>query len=449
MRPSVWRSVSQFGSRVPTVVTLAALVGLGLWGRYTDWRLPQAKSQQPPAEPTIKVVRASTTAGSSSGDASLARSRIEFPSTQAVNKAGIQITSVERRDLIQYVVAPGMADYEPGCYAALTPRTGGTIWRVDKEIGDSVRKGEILALLDAVEVGRTKASLLQNIAETRLRASTLTRLESLKEGVVPQRSVREAETALREARFRLFNDQQVLLNLGLPVRLEELDKLTDEQVVRKLRLLGLPESVTNQLDVETLTANLLPLVAPFDGVVVERNATTGEVVAQTSPKTLFVVADVRKLHIDLDVNPDDMPRVRLGQSLIFQPDSGGHAEPGRVSHISPEQDTTTRRVRVHAEVSNESGRLRPNAYGIGRIVIAKRPRALVVPASAVQSDGKDNLVFVRTSEASFEVRTVKLGLQEGELVEVEGVKDGEEIATTGSYLLKSELQKDRIAGGGA
>ena len=215
-----------------------------------------------------------------------------------------------------------------------------------------------------------------------------------------------------------------------------------------MRLLGLPESIASQLDAETLTANLLPLVAPFDGVVVERNATTGEVVALTPPKTLFVVADVRRLHIDLDVNPDDMSRVRIGQSVIFQPDGDGQEELGRVSHISPEQDATTRRVRVHAEISNEAGRLRPNAYGTGRIVVAERPKAMVLPANAVQLDGSAHLVFVRASETSIEVRPVKLGLQEGDLVEVEGVKDGEQIATTGSFLLKSELQKNRIAGGG-
>src|SRR5262249_23315316 len=128
-------------------------------------------------------------------------------------------------------------------------------------------------------------------------------------GAVPDRSLRDADTALREARIRLFNDQQALLNLGLPVHLPDLDKLPDEQVVRRLRLLGLPEAVVRAHDPETLTANLLPLTAPFDGTVVERNTATGEVVQLTTPKTLFVVADVRVLHIDLDVAPEDMPEV--------------------------------------------------------------------------------------------------------------------------------------------
>src|SRR5438309_5751963 len=93
MRPSVWRFASQFRSRAPTALTLAALAGLGLWGRLNDWRLPQAKPPQPQVEPAIKVVHASTAAGSDSGGAFRRPTRIEFPSAQAVNKAGIQVTS--------------------------------------------------------------------------------------------------------------------------------------------------------------------------------------------------------------------------------------------------------------------------------------------------------------------------------------------------------------------
>src|SRR5207249_1087249 len=120
---------------------------------------------------------------------------------------------------------------------------------------------------------------------------------------------------------------------------------------------------------------------------------------------------------------------------------------GRVSHISPEVNERTRRVRVHAVVPNEDGRLRPNTFGSGRIVVGERPRAVVVPVEAVQSDGAGSLVFVRVSETGFEARPVRTGLRQENLVEVSGVREGEEAVTTGSFLLKSELQKDRIAGG--
>ena len=256
----------------------------------------------------------------------------------------------------------------------------------------------------------------------------------------------DAEFALGQARIQLVAAQQALLNLGLPLRLEDAEKLSDEQLPRCLRLLGLPEALARQIDSETLSANLLPLTAPFDGQVVERNVARGEVVQANQPKPLFVVGDVRRLRVELDVNPEDMAAVRVGQPVEFRPNDGGPEAAGRVSHISPEVNASTRRVQVHAEVPNEDRRLRPNTFGTGQIVVSRRPRGAVVPGEAVQSDGHGSLVFVWVSPTAFEARTVRPGLRQGNLVEVSGLREGEEVVTTGSYLLKSELQKDRIAG---
>src|SRR5260370_13570157 len=107
-----------------------------------------------------------------------------------------------------------MVDYEPSRYAGLTGRAGGTVWRVYKEIGDPLKKGEVIALLDAADVGKIKADFLQSLALVKSRAVILASLKTAhKSGAVPDRTLLEAETALREARIRLFNDQQALLNL--------------------------------------------------------------------------------------------------------------------------------------------------------------------------------------------------------------------------------------------
>jgi cobalt-zinc-cadmium efflux system membrane fusion protein len=432
-------------ARVPAVLTLAVLAGLWYWGARNDYALPSFASlsrtpdggEKDPPEETTRVVSAAPEP-----------KRIELPSAEAVRKAGIDAVPAKVEALPRYVIANGMVDYEPSRYVRLTARAAGSVWRVDKEIGDPVRKGEILALLEAGEVGRAKADFLQSLVQVKVRATTLERLQTTaKQGAVPDKSLRDAETALREGRIRLFNDQQALLNLGLPVHLAELEKLSDEQVVRRLRLLGLPEAVVGEHDPETLTANLLPLTAPFDGLVVDRTAATGEVVQLNAPKTLFIVADVRQLHIDLDVNPEDMVAVRVGQPVLFLTDGGKTEATAHVSHLSPEVDEKTRRVRVHAEVANPDGRLRPNAFGTGRIQVGERPSAVVVPAEALQTEGTAHLVFVQLSATVFEARPVQPGLRQGSLVEVSGVRPGEQVVTTGSFALKSELQKDRIAGG--
>lgn len=438
-------------SGVPALLTLAALAAVGLWGYRNDWTLPSfaqlwGKPDAPDKadpESRVRVVAGTAEPGKGPGPR-----RIEFPDEDTVRKAGIQVASAEVRTVTEYVTANGMVDYDPSSYARLTARASGSVWRVYKEIGDVLHKGDVLALLDAAEVGRAKADFLQSLTQVKTRTAALQQLQAAgREGAVPDRSLREAETALREARIRLFNDQQNLLNLGLPIQLRDVEDLPEDRLIRHLRLLGLPDAVTRDFDPETLTANLLPLTAPFDGLVVQRDTAPGEVIQGTVPKTLFIVADVRQLHVDLNVNPEDMAEVRVGQPVTFRTADGAVEAAGRVSHISPEVDEKTRRVVVHAEVPNPGGRLRPNAFGTGRIRIRERPGAVVVPHEAVQADGSTALVFVQTSGTTFEARVVEPGLREGSLVQVSGVRPGEQVVTTGSFALKSELLRERITGG--
>src|SRR5207237_7314405 len=92
------------------------------------------------------------------------------------------------------------------------------------------------------------------------------------------KSLRAAEAAQRQARVRLSNGRQALLNLGLDVHIADVADLPDIDQLRLVRLLGLPEALRRELDAKTLTANLLPVTAPFAGQVVERNIAVGEVV---------------------------------------------------------------------------------------------------------------------------------------------------------------------------
>jgi cobalt-zinc-cadmium efflux system membrane fusion protein len=462
-----------------------------------NWKLPWHTRETAVSEEPLSGIRVvSDSANSEENDGksrselnTLAGKRIEFPSSLGVEKAGIRVEAVQVRPIIRSITVNGTVDYDPARYARLTARTGGAVWRVEKEIGDFVRQGDVLALVDASDVGQVKADLMQSLTQVDLRRQTVERLESAqKRGVVSDQSLREAQASLKEARIRLNGDHQRLLNLGLPVPLDDLLKVPNDQLAKHLRLLGLPEKLRQQLNVDTLTANLLPLTAPFDGVIVQRTAAAGEIIEKTQPKIMFVLADVRHLHVDLDVNPEDMGSVKVGQKVIFaptyalakpeipnwKPETKANPEmqngkpqvsgtlrishfqfqtpdsatvTARTSHISPEVDEKTRRVKVHAEFDNFDGRLRPNDYGIGRIVVHEEPKALVVPSEAVHSDGGDSLVFVRSSANGFVTRAVQTGLRDGNVIEVQGVQAGEQVATTGSFALLSELQKERISGG--
>src|SRR5262245_40599990 len=123
--------IRTLAARAPTLLTLAALAALAVWGHATGWRLwpaGQRGAGEKSDESPIKVVRGPS--GSEGGPA-----RIEFPDDDAVQKVGIRTQAVQKRDVEQVVTAPGMLDYEHGRYARLTARASGSVWRVYREIG--------------------------------------------------------------------------------------------------------------------------------------------------------------------------------------------------------------------------------------------------------------------------------------------------------------------------
>ena len=245
---------------------------------------------------------------------------------------------------------------------------------------------------------------------------------------------------MAEARIRLFSALQALANLALPIRTEEVSTLPDERLTAHLRFLGLPESISGTLDPVTTTANLLPLIAPFDGVVIRSDMVEGEFVSSAPPQ--FTVADVRRLWVTLDVHQEDIAQIRTGQRIAFRADGASDLEAaGTISWISTEVDDKTRTVRVRAEVENAAGQLRARSFGTGRIVVAEVPGAIAAPSAALQWKGRDALVFVRRDDGlSFELRPVHVGLHDGDYTEiVDGVRLGEIVATAGSHMLRSQL----------
>jgi multidrug efflux pump subunit AcrA (membrane-fusion protein) len=498
----VRRVAGSFHSWIPTALILALLGGLAIWGAHNNWKLPEflassgeADGADKPEKVEVKDVSGGAhTDGPSSQPPSRWAKLIEFPSAAIVQRSGIEAKPAWVQPMNKYVTATGMLDYVPKLYAQLSSPVNGKIWRVEKEFGATVKKGDVLVIIDSAEVGKAKADLIQSLTTLDVREKELKSLREV-QASVPPATLRQAEAALREAQVRLFNDHQQLLNLGLPVALETLKKMTDEECVRHLRLLGLPEDIRGRMDADTMTANLLPLTAPFDGQVVRHpQAAKGEMVRTSRPQTLFVVADVRQLHIELDVNVEDVWRLHLNDKVTFRPENqGGLVAEGKISHISPEVNEKTRRVLVHAEVENPELRLRPNIYGTGKILVAERPAAIVVPTSAIQEiveapeagrtrrivhavavqglalpgrvtpvvaqapvaltvAGFDAdalrvyLVFIRVSETKFESRAVTLGIRDGGFTEVHGIKPGEQVVTAGAHALKSELLKERIEG---
>jgi cobalt-zinc-cadmium efflux system membrane fusion protein len=380
--------------------------------------------------------------------------RIQFASEEAVAKAGIDIAPAWETPVTESVTANGEITYDQTRVARLASRVRGAVWRVDKTLGQAVKKGDVLALVDGAEVGKAKAEFLQAAGQVAVRTKTVDRLRPLyASGATSESAMRAATAALQEAQVRLLAAEQSLTNLGLPIRAEDVKGLEPPALARRIRFLGLPPATVTALDSKTATANLLPVVAPLEGTVVKREVVAGEVVDDT--KTLFVVADTRRMWLTLHVRQEDAGRLALGQPVRFRADGGSGEAEGKLTWISTAVDRKTRTVKVRAELDNPRGQLRDATFGSGRIILREEKEAVVVPSEAVQWEGDCHVVFVRDKDyldrgafKVFHTRTVRPGARDGGNTEIiAGVLPGELVVTRGSGVLRSELLKNNLGEG--
>lgn len=440
-------------SPVPTLLTLALLAGVAWLGIHYDWKIPRLPVLlRLEAEKSNEEEKSNENDNESPDSLDKPLPPVKLASEEAARTAGIRLAQVEKRSIGEYLTANGDIDFDQNHYAHLSSRAAGTAWSIQKQVGDTVKKGEVLALIASPEVAKLKFDLQQTLLTVQTRQLSLKRLQEGESAQI-KLEVEKAHASLREARIHLFGVQQSLQNLGLRIQAEELLKLTDEQLAERLRMLGIPDALRRQLEKERLesdkrTNNLLPMYAPFDGVVVERHIVDGEIVNMDQPQ--FVLADLRNLWIMLHVRLEDMGKVKRGQQVIFHLDGPDvDAPPATIVWISEEVEEKSHTLPVRAEVANtdERLRLRPRTFGTGRIRIAQSER-LVVPNAALQFDGRSHLVFVRLgSDSEFQPVRVRLGPRHDRFTEiVSGVQVGQLIAAEGSHVVLSEMLKKRIGG---
>ncbi len=477
---------------VPMLLTFALLAGVAYWGHHTEWQFSTvdrdgAKSSQTakpedllstetgtpslgkwceqhgiavcplcdrslaqvlkPLEPAsanelerVRKAFAASERAANDPQCFASGSRVRVASKEAAEKLGIDVAPAWEAAMTESISSSGEVSFDPTRVARLAARVPGTAWRVTKQVGDNVKAGELLAIIDAAEVGKAKSEFLNGIVQVRLKAQALA---NLKNAPVPERQKKEAEAARRDAEVRLLSAEQALVNLGLPVKAAEFGKLDVDDIANQLLRLGL-SSELSQADGE-LPGTLLPLRAPLDGVIMQVDVIAGEVVDPED--VLFVVADPRQMSVNLNVLATDASWVRVGQAIRFRPDGVKAEFSGEVAWIGTSADETTRKIPVRAILPNSDGKLRASALGVGRIVLREEPHAITVPNEAVQSIGKCPVVFVRdknflepSGPKLFHARMVRTGTKDATNTEIiVGVAQGEIVATKGSSLLASKV----------
>ncbi len=178
-----------------------------------------------------------------------------------------------------------------------------------------------------------------------------------------------------------------------------------------------------------------PLLAPIDGVVVERHANPGEF---TADKVLFTLLDERVLELHLQAFPIDANKIKTGQTITIN--ANGQQAQTQTEYITPRHGETPT-LEVHAPVDNSNNLWVPNQAVEGWVDIAQTPVPLMVDNRALQSFRDWQVVFIQIGE-TYEIRPLELGRTDGQFTEVlSGLKVGDSYVVENSFLLKADLEK--------
>jgi RND family efflux transporter MFP subunit len=295
------------------------------------------------------------------------------------------------------IMAPGGLEFNARRLAHLTARRPGRVERVLAVSGDRVQAGQVLAEVYSPDYMSLQAEYLQA-------AERVQRL-----GANPAESP-AAKAILDSARQRLF-------------------------------LVGATGAEVDSLAAARVPRPLLAVRAPFAGTVIEANVLAGDHVELGA--NLFRLADPSVLWASLHIREEDMASLQAGAGAELRTQAyPGEIFRGRLLLIGDVLDEKTRTVNGRVEVANPAGRLKAGMFVEAALEGSAVRTALAVPESAVQDDDGRPIVFVLTGERRFARREIETGERLGELVEVlHGLAAGETVATSGSFLLKSEMRK--------
>jgi len=327
---------------------------------------------------------------------------------EQIKSAGITSAIAGPATITNTIRLPGEVRVNEDLTAHVVPRLPGVAESAPVELGQSVKKGQVLAVISSPALADLRSSL--DAAQTRLAlAKTLyerekklwqDRISAEQDYLQAQQAFREAELAAQTARSKL-----------------------------------------TALDVKTGggALNRYELRAPFDGVVVEKHITIGEAVAENT--NVFVLSDLSRVWVDLAVTPKDLGTVRSGVDATITAPTAGLSAKGKVSYVGSLVGAQTRSAIARVIIDNPEAAWRPGLFVDVLLSQGTRVAPVTVPVGAIQTVEDKPSVFVVTEEG-FRAQPVRTGIVDGPAVEIlEGLAPGVRYVNNGSFVLKAELGK--------
>ena len=329
-------------------------------------------------------------------------------SVEQITAAGIQLAEAKAQNISLGLPFPGEVRFDEDRTAHVVPRVPGVVESVAVNLGQTVKKGQLLAVIASQQISEQRSEQAAAQRRLALARTTYEREKKLwQDKISAEQDFLQARQALQEAEIAVSNAQQ------------------------KISVLSGSVVATG--------GNRYELRAPFDGVVVEKHLTPGEVVDETT--AAFTLSDLSRVWVTFGVSPKDLNKVQVGKAVTVSAPELNAEVVGSVAYVGSLLGEQTRTATVRVTLENPQGSWRPGLFVTALVATDSREAKVAVPESAIQTVEDKPTVFVRTDDG-FEARAVELGSRAAGHVEItQGLEPGAQVASAGSFVLKSELGK--------
>ena len=342
------------------------------------------------------------------------RIRMDDP---AMKNAGIGLGTAGPARIRSALQLQGEIQFNQDRIANVVPRLAGVVVKSAKNLGDPVKKGDLLAVLESPALADLKSEHLATQTRLDLARETFLREKRLwEEKISAQQDYLASRQALAEAEIVHRNVEQKLLALGL----------SHAALMR-------PDSGGGN----GLTR--FEIRAPIDGVVTEKHLALGEAVKEDA--SIVTIADLSTVWAEMTIYPKDLGSVKLDQKVTVRASALNAEAEGRVAYVGSLIGEQTRSAKARVTLPNPQRSWRPGLFVTIDLVQDETEVPVAVSVDAIQTYRDWKVVFGRFGEF-FEARPVKLGRSDGKLVEVTGgIAPGTSYAATNSFVLKADLGK--------
>ncbi|WP_262966254.1 efflux RND transporter periplasmic adaptor subunit [Methylobacter psychrophilus] len=302
----------------------------------------------------------------------------------------------------------GKINYNESVTSRISSPVAGRVIAIPVVLGTQVKAGSILLELDSPDVAAAEADYAKAQADLILRSKSFTRQQELYEGkAIAQKDLEQAQNDFNGARSEVRRTQDKLKNLRISAQQSD---------------------------------GRFALRSPVSGIVVERNVNPGIEVRPDREMPLFVVSDTKKLTLLMAVFEVNIAKIKLGQKLsIVVPAYPNEIFPATVEYIGQVLDEKTRTVQVRCDLPNPDGRLLPGMYASITVNSTPDDQAIVIPLTAVFTEGDADFVFIALDENRYQQRPVEIGLRlKDKAVITKGLQSGEKLVMEGALTLRAE-----------